>query len=69
MDSKKIIIENRCLGNKMLLVAVRPAYAYVDGKRGDTVTGYAYDVCLPSHNLDKLAVKIDGVQQMDTKGG
>lgn len=64
MDTKKIAIDNRTLGKEMLLVDVRPSYAYVDGQRGD-LTGYAYDVCLPAHSLDKLTIKIDGEQQIE----
>lgn len=64
MDLKKIAIDNRTLGKEMLLVDVRPNYAYMNGQRGD-LNGYAYDVCLPAHSLDKLTIKIDGEQQIE----
>ena len=53
-----------CIGD-MLLVDVRPYYAYTDGVRSQTPVGYAYIVCLPLHKMDKLSIKIEGAQRMD----
>ena len=44
---------------------VIPSYAYQNGQRTDTVTGYRYTVALPDKGLDKINVRIDGDQQMD----
>lgn len=66
MNSKRIAIDNRSLGSRMLLVEVRPTYDYANGQRSENVIGYTYVVSLPMHNLDKLSVKIAGKQLLDT---
>ena len=38
-------------------------------KRTNTVTGYRYTVAMPDHGFDKLSVRIDGKQQLDTPDG
>ena len=48
---------------------VIPSYAYQNGQRTDTVTGYRYTVALPDKGLDKINVRIDGNQQMDAPDG
>lgn len=62
-------IDPQSLGNKLLLVEVAPTYAYSEGKRTNTVTGYRYTVAMPDHGFDKLSVRIDGKQQLDTPDG
>ena len=62
-------IDPQSLGNKLLLVEVLPTYAYSEGKRTNTVTGYRYTVAMPDHGFDKLSVRIDGKQQLDTPDG
>ena len=62
-------IDPQSLGNKLLLVEVLPSYAYSEGKRTNTVTGYRYTVAMPDHGFDKLSVRIDGKQQLDTPDG
>lgn len=69
MKITDLIIDPRSLGNKLWLVDVAPAYAYVDGKRTDNITGYRYSIALPEKGLDKVDVKIDGPQQMDAPDG
>lgn len=69
LNLRDLRIDNASLGSKMLLVEVVPAYAYQDGKRTDNVTGYRYVVCLPSHKLEKLGIRIDGPQQMEQPDG
>ena len=49
--------DNACLGKKMLLVEVIPAYEYKDKQRTDTISGYRYVVCLVDHHLEKLNVR------------
>lgn len=62
-------IDPRSLGNKLLLVEVAPTYAYSEGKRTNTVTGYRYTVAMPGHGFDKISVRIDGKQQIDAPDG
>lgn len=64
MNIRELRIDPASLGQKKLLVDVRPAYDYKDGKRTETVIGYRYDVALPKHALEKLSVRIDGQQLM-----
>lgn len=52
-------IDPRSLGNMFLLVEVRPAYEYKDGKRTDEITGYRYVCALPKHKMEKIGVKIE----------
>ena len=69
LNLRDLRIDNASLGSKMLLVEVVPAYTYQDGKRTDNVTGYRYVVCLPSHKLEKLGIRIDGPQQLEQPDG
>lgn len=64
MITSMLYLALSCLG-ATLLVDVRPYYTYTDGVRGQTPVGYVYDVCLPVHKMDKLAVKIEGQRLMD----
>lgn len=69
MDTKKIVIDNRCLGPELLCVGCKPYFAYTaDGQKG-TQQGFAYDVCLPAHSFDKLTIKIEGNQQIEIPEG
>ena len=65
LNIRNLRIDPASLGAKKLLVDVLPAYEYKDGKRTDKITGYRYEVALPTHNLDKIGVKIDGEQRME----
>ena len=53
------------VGSKLLLIDVIPSYAYVDGRRTSTVTGYKYIVILEENKFDRLSVRIDGDKQID----
>ena len=64
MNNKELRLDNACLGKQMLLVGVTPDL-YANGQRLDVPVGYRYDVCLRSHGMDKLSVKIPGAQQID----
>ena len=66
LNIRDLRIDPACLGDKMLLVEVVPAYEYKDNKRTDKVTGYRYVVCLVEHRLEKLSVRIDGPQLMES---
>ena len=69
MKLRDMWFDNTCLGKKMLLVEVIPAYEYKDKQRTDTITGYRYVVCLVDHHLEKLNVRIDGPQLMEQPDG
>ena len=64
MNTKELRLDNACLGQQMLLVAIVPDM-YVNGQRVSEPVGYRYDVCLRAHGMDKLSVRISGRQQMD----
>lgn len=68
MKLSDLIIDPASLGKRFWLVDVIPSYAYQNGQRTDTVTGYRYTVALPDKGLDKINVRIDGDQQMDCTG-
>ena len=69
MKLRDMWFDNACLGKKMLLVEVVPAYEYKDKQRTDTISGYRYVVCLVDHHLEKLNVRIDGAQLMAQPDG
>ena len=69
MKLRDMWFDNACLGKKMLLVEVIPAYEYKDKQRTDTISGYRYVVCLVDHHLEKLNVRIDGPQLMEQPDG
>ena len=64
MNIRDLKIDPNCLG-KMLLVDVKPGYPYKDGVKQDTISHYVYSVALPSYNLDKINIKIDGKKLME----
>ena len=69
MKLSDLIIDPASLGKRFWLVDVIPSYAYQNGQRTDTVTGYRYTVALPDKGLDKINVRIDGEQRMDAPDG
>lgn len=69
MKITDLTIDPRSLGSKLWLVEVAPAYEYKDGRRTDTISGYRYAVAMPEKGLDKINVRIDGKQLMDTPEG
>ena len=56
------IIDPRSLGSKFWLTEVSPSYAYQNGQRTDTISGYRYTIALPEKGLEKIGVKIEGPQ-------
>ncbi len=69
LNIRDLRIDNSSLGEKMLLVDVRPAYEYQNGTKTEKLLGYRYEVCLPEHRMEKLNVRIDGQQQMEKPDG
>jgi len=61
-----LIVDPKSLGNKFWLTEVAPVYDYKDNKRTETILGYRYTVCLPECGLEKIAVKIDGKQLLES---
>lgn len=57
------------LGSKKLLVDVLPVYEYKDNKRMDKVVAHRYVVALPERAFEKIGVRIDGPQMIDTPDG
>ena len=56
------------VGSKLLLIDVIPSYAYVDGRRTSTVTGYKYIVILdkqidnPIDGNSRIYVRFDNLE-------
>lgn len=69
LNLRDLTIDPKSLGAKLLLVDVRPAYEYQDGRRTENITGYRYYIALPDKGFEKLAVKIEGPQQLDKPDG
>lgn len=44
--------------NRAIAIGISPAYAYADGKRTDTIDGYAIDCVIPEMAFSKLRVKV-----------
>ena len=59
------IISPETLGNKLLLIDVRPAHQYMNGKPTDEICAYRYDIVLPEKQMEKISVKIKGKQLME----
>ena len=64
-----VLDAGKTLGSKLWLVEVAPVFEYRDNRRTDTVSGYRYIVALPEKGLEKLSVKIDGKQLMESPNG
>lgn len=62
-------VKTQSLGNKLWLVEVSPAFAYVNNRKTDTILGYRYTVALPEKGLEKINVRIDGDKLMDAPDG
>ena len=61
---KKFFLDAKCLGTEFFLTGIRPWYTYNDGVKGDQC-GYAYEVCVPANNLERMTVKVPGEQRVD----
>lgn len=67
---KNLLIDPACLGKTMYLAGVTPSYKYDDNKqKTNEIEGYRYDVALVERGFERLAVKIPGTQQIETKDG
>lgn len=66
LNIRDLKIDPASLGKPLLLVDVRPYSDYKDGKALEGISGYRYDVCLAAHRLEKLGVKIEGPQLMES---
>lgn len=69
MKITDLIIDPKSLGNKFFLVGVKPVYAYKDGARTDTVSGYRYSIALEEKKMERIDVKIDGPKLMEEPEG
>lgn len=66
LNLSELIIDPRSVGKKLFLVAVKPAYNYVNGHRAsDEVVGFKYEIALPEHHMEKISVRIDGDCQLE----
>lgn len=64
------IDSNSLIGSGAILTKVIPYFEYIDGKRAsETPLGYKYEVALLAHNLEKIAVKVDGPAKIELKEG
>lgn len=69
INIKDVRIDPASLGVKKLLVDIVPVYEYKNNQRTDNVIAHRYVVALPSHQLEKLGVKIEGKQLIDKPDG
>lgn len=60
---------NATFGAKTLLVDVVPVYEYKDNQRTDKIVAYRYVTALPEKSFEKIGVRIDGPQLIDTPDG
>lgn len=60
-----VIIDSKTLGRKLMLVDVKPAFAYSNGERTNEISGYKYTVVCPEKGFEKQTVKIDGKQRCE----
>ena len=64
-----VIDANGTLGSKKLLVDVVPVYEYQNNQRTDKIVAYRYITVLPEKSFEKIGVRIDGTQLIDTPDG
>lgn len=62
-------IDPKSVGGHLILTAIKPAYAYDNGRRTETIVGHKYEVAMPERAFEKIAVKIEGGQQIDITNG
>lgn len=60
-----LIIDPATLGDPLWLTEITPCYAYRDGKRTNTISGYKYTVAMPARGLEKISIRIGGPQRID----
>ena len=66
MRIQDLKIDPCSLGNKHWLVSVSPVHEYKENQRTNNVIGHRYTIALPEKNLEKIGVKIDGKQLMES---
>ena len=64
--SDVVIDPIRTLGTGLVLVSVRPAYVYEAGRKTDEIAGYRYTVALPERGFERISVRINGSQLMQS---
>ena len=69
LDIRNLLILPASLGDKMLLVEIKPWFEFLDGKKTGNQLGYKYTISLPAHALDKIDVKVPGEQQIEKPDG
>ena len=69
LDIRNLLILPASLGDKMLLVEIKPWFELLDGKKTGNQLGYKYTISLPAHALDKIDVKVPGEQQIEKPDG
>lgn len=68
LDISKLRIDEKSLGDKLVLTEVRPYRSYKEGESGE-IEGYRYTVAVINHGFEKLGIKIQGRQLIDLKEG
>lgn len=58
LDPRRVPLTRQAFVGLMILVALSPAYAYVNGKKTDKVTAVRAEVVLPGYGYDRLVVKL-----------
>lgn len=61
-----VIDDKKTIGENPILVEVKPKFRYENNQKTEEIVGYAYIIVLPDKRFEKLSVKIDGKQQMES---
>lgn len=61
-----IIDAKKTIGENPILVEVKPKFRYENNQKTEEIIGHAYIIALPDKRFEKLSVKIDGKQQMES---
>lgn len=64
-----LFIDNKCLGNEMILLNSYPYYMYKNNVKTEQIEGFSYVVLLPNHGYNALSVKIPGNKILQLKIG
>ena len=70
MKMSDIVIDaQKTLGEKKLLINVSPSYKYENNIRTESVDGFKYEIVLPEKEFEKINVKIEGNQKIESPEG
>ena len=59
-----VISTKETVGDEFVLVSIKPAYEYVDGRRTEEFSAYKYSVVCVKAGYEKIAVRVEGDKKL-----